>query len=405
MLYQLLFEDRLPSLEQKYDSLLVKHNTNVHELATLDPTTTKKYLDWIIRRVLQGDHPSAELPDQLTTFERVKRHLPFSDINKYTFTTLATAVTDVPEVQTRKQMRDGEKRQLQSDNAIEVIHEDSNLQLLKFNTPDAARRYSRGTKWCTGYADTYEIHFNSYAQTNSSIYYARFDEGRYLICPGTGEVNGTDNKLVHGRELRTLVDHIRPYIDRMFDEHTFVATLTAAYFPDAKIAMVGSVIGNQDSNPIYNFALDILSNSATPESDAFCLQNMQHSSSIFNKYIAACYLHPKNYMHAPAPELLKRIMSSQFKTLYIKMIDRGDEAFDKLNKGTYDSHIVDHLDQMSENDRTNLVEIIRDILEDHGCKTYKECVTYIRDEWDRGTELLKKIGHDLLTSIMDRPSP
>jgi hypothetical protein len=168
-----LRDARLCSLIIKFD----RHNasdchdvivTVVTRLATADPTTNHKYLQWLVNKYIQRDfllEDAERIAEELRQFERVKPQLAEKDINRYkSVRDLYVAVQQLssqPAVKSnREQERSYEQQLFDSDQAV-LIYRSDTMTVVQPLTQEASRHFGRGTRWCTA-ATTTINHFDSY---------------------------------------------------------------------------------------------------------------------------------------------------------------------------------------------------------------------------------------------------
>lgn len=147
----------------------------IRQVASFDPTKTKKYIRWVIGQVAKrridmwpvpADGP--RLLDTLTKFEGVKEKKEFkqllqkkaeeaaaedpprkfpnsTDIEEFNFRQLESLMDEVAgvQIQSKAEKLKDLKR------GADLVYDDGKHRVLSITTPEAAVVYGRGTKWCT----------------------------------------------------------------------------------------------------------------------------------------------------------------------------------------------------------------------------------------------------------------
>ena len=152
-----LLENRIDFLRNKYKDLDPRWDTSGHSTANgafnlfaaeADPTTNKKYLDWILRQYSKQDFRQEDTPRirvALLYFEQYKNHIQQKDINKYQrLSDLEDAIDIVRGAQSKREIA----KETKHDGADKIFDKDG-VTVYHIKTEAAAKLYGKGTRWCT----------------------------------------------------------------------------------------------------------------------------------------------------------------------------------------------------------------------------------------------------------------
>jgi hypothetical protein len=152
------FIEYLLMLEAKVDDLATKHPEHadaIHKYNAADPTSSKKFLPWLVKQHIAGKvtPEDSRLHSTLNNFDKVKHNLEKKDISRYNFKGLADEVD--------KHVK--KKAEIEAkNNAVDVIHKESNgITAQHIKTKEASQKLygggeerggkkgcERGTSWC-----------------------------------------------------------------------------------------------------------------------------------------------------------------------------------------------------------------------------------------------------------------
>ena len=166
------FRSILSSVDSRINYLLPlvpEHVQDKHKyinmVAQADPTVSKEYTQWIMRRVNAGDIRLPEDQDRvlqaLTFFyqnKASKRWKGETDLNKYTFPKLDDTIDALKGVDLssqREQVRDVK------DKGSDWAYDDGTWAVKRVTTPEAAAIYGKNTKWCTSNPETASSYLSS----------------------------------------------------------------------------------------------------------------------------------------------------------------------------------------------------------------------------------------------------
>ena len=149
-------------VEGKVEDLATKNpDIDVVALATTDPSSTKKYLPWMIRQVKMGLDPS-EVASVIKKFDENAQRLRQKDVNSYaTLDELTAALAELPE---RTKVRKTDV--VPTDSA--VIYEDADQVVVRPDSKKACNLYGSST-WCITKLD--QAHFENYSSNNVVHYF------------------------------------------------------------------------------------------------------------------------------------------------------------------------------------------------------------------------------------------
>ena len=170
-MFRLLLESLLEGLKdirRKYvDSEMVPEDI-FKKFETADPTSTKKYLDWMCRMYIQTPDRATHIADIIPIFDQqVERQLlkgSDADIGKYKdLDSMDTAVASKEGVKTKGEQHKEIKA------GAEKVYEDDDLLIVSPETYEASCKYGAGTKWCT--ASMTRTHWDNYFRKGVKLYY------------------------------------------------------------------------------------------------------------------------------------------------------------------------------------------------------------------------------------------
>ena len=170
-MFRLLHESLLEGLKdirRKYvDSEMVPEDI-FKKFETADPTSTKKYLDWMCRMYVQTPDRATHIADIIPIFDQqVERQLlkgSDADIGKYKdLDSMDTAVASKEGVKTKGEQHKEIKA------GAEKVYEDDDLLIVSPETYEASCKYGAGTKWCT--ASMTRTHWDNYFRKGVKLYY------------------------------------------------------------------------------------------------------------------------------------------------------------------------------------------------------------------------------------------
>jgi len=171
---RLLLENRLDFLKKKYKDLDFRWDTHDWDSCdpstvrgmvidffakNVDPTTNKKYLDWILRQYSKHNFRQEDgyrVKLTLLDFEHYKNHIQQKDINQYqSLSDLEDAIEAVAGTKSKRE----EIRDIKHEGA-DKIFDKGGVTVYRIKTEAAAKFYGAGTKWCT--AAENHCQFNNY---------------------------------------------------------------------------------------------------------------------------------------------------------------------------------------------------------------------------------------------------
>lgn len=176
--FTFLYENRIeflkkttPQIDTSHDDL-AKHKTPHdiidHFASKADPSENKQYTQWIVNKYKRKDfrqEDHSRIKRALEGFDEHKSKLENKDINSYKRLSDLEDAVDKHREQPVQLSGKQQRRKIKEDGA-ETIHDSPNLRVVHLKTPEAAKFYAAGTKWCTSNANM----FKSYSQSGP-IYY------------------------------------------------------------------------------------------------------------------------------------------------------------------------------------------------------------------------------------------
>ncbi len=208
---------KLIILEADYNSLSKKHGVDVdkvEEYAALDPSSSKKYLPWIITQIKAGQiivpEDNEKISNNLSKLMRLKENPAFkegegpqgSNINTYKDPPqLAKVLEKYSEVSGREAKRKGRAGGFTLPPGAELIYDQGNVKIVKITSPQASSLLCSGTEWCTANVKTAEKYLS-----RGPLYLIYEDDKRAwllfikLSVEETDENEGTQFKDVYDKE-------------------------------------------------------------------------------------------------------------------------------------------------------------------------------------------------------------
>ena len=152
----LLREGKIEDLQKKYPKL------NVQEISKNDPTSQKKYLQWMCKQLALGVSES-DLYPSIKFFDKNQSKFQKKDISAYkTLKELEDIIKSLPE-KSKSQQREEVKG-----NAPK-IYEDSNVVIVRPDDKNSCITYGKGTKWCITMKDA--SYYEQYTSENVIFYF------------------------------------------------------------------------------------------------------------------------------------------------------------------------------------------------------------------------------------------
>jgi hypothetical protein len=155
----ILIEGKTEDLQKKYPDL------DVIQLSTLDPSSTKKFLDWICKQSLRG-HNQPDIAGTVTAFARSPAKFKKRDINQYVdLKELEDEIKDLDDQGSSKR-----KQQMTvKTSGADKVYEDDNVVCLWIASKEASQFYGKGTRWCiSGLEGNY---FDGYVERGAVFYF------------------------------------------------------------------------------------------------------------------------------------------------------------------------------------------------------------------------------------------
>lgn len=158
---QWLFEAvNIPLLRNQYNKLHGNNQSDFDQKVNLsndaDPTSNKKYINWIFRELINGRMTLPEEKEIVRTnldlFDRnknvLKRYGYNVDIDKHTKQSFIDMMVDAKNIQSKRQ-----KSKEAKEGAIK-LYQDNDWTIIKIIEGKAAPFYAKGTTWCTSDEET-----------------------------------------------------------------------------------------------------------------------------------------------------------------------------------------------------------------------------------------------------------
>lgn len=167
---------RVKDLVGRYSSEAVKHALEIK-----DPSSTAKYLEWIINaQALCPEFKPTDIENTIKFFHANQSRMANKDIYTYTLPNLMAEIESLGKSKhsTKKEARDN----------AEKVYEDENWLALYIPEREAMMQYGRGTKWCiTSLTSDY---FEEYVSSGARFYVVLDKAGTDKYCVSFG-INGS----------------------------------------------------------------------------------------------------------------------------------------------------------------------------------------------------------------------
>lgn len=166
-------EESLATARKKYLDTDLVDAESFEELQNGDPTSTKKYLEWMCKVWVedQTGQGSEMIIPIILDFDRfvTRNQIEHKDINSYkTFEELQTIVTATKEKGGSKTQKRKEKEaEVKKDK--NVVYQDKNITVIVPQNHEQSKLYGANTKWCT--AERTSTHWDSYWAQGIKMYY------------------------------------------------------------------------------------------------------------------------------------------------------------------------------------------------------------------------------------------
>lgn len=188
-------------LKAKYPDL----SEQVDQLAAADSTPTKKFLNWGVAR-LRNKESLLLVLEVIQKFEGVSHKLSKKDIGQYkTAEEALKAIQGAQSTQTK-----GDKARIAKD-STDVVYEDQRWLIVHPTTPEAAKKYGKGTRWCVAAIENNM--FYDYATNNVSFFF---------LIDKTAEPKFEKDKPDFSR-LAMMFKGGKPYVQEPFQDATNTA--------------------------------------------------------------------------------------------------------------------------------------------------------------------------------------
>jgi hypothetical protein len=186
----ILIEGKIEDLQKKYP------NVSVPAVAEIDPTPTKKYLEWLVKQADAGAN-STELEEIIEKFQDKGSRLEKKDINSYkTIGDLRAALDKISDVSKRK-----EKEHIKTGGA-NVIYENDDVKVYYIKDRSACLLYGSNTKWCI--TEESPEHWDDYTNQGANFYFVirkrpqrnKYDKVAIAVLNDSFEIyDALDNRL------------------------------------------------------------------------------------------------------------------------------------------------------------------------------------------------------------------
>lgn len=197
----------------------------------MDPTGKRAvFTQWILRRhALDGEEFSGvESSDYLQKFLELKKSKKLqnadADINHYkSFADLKAKVDQVLE-ETGGYTSKRKEEKSNTEEGIQKIDQDGDIELYVVNTPEAAAKEFRNTEWCVKDPKF----FNQYAETDKNFYYFKKDGEPYILLHASDFKYKDDSNVYSDVDLsvaKLMVKHNLPFQYELLNSNLRIPSL------------------------------------------------------------------------------------------------------------------------------------------------------------------------------------
>ena len=197
----------------------------------MDPTGKRAvFTQWILRRhALDGEEFSGvESSDYLQKFLELKKSKKLqnadADINHYkSFADLKSKVDQVLE-ETGGYTSKRKEEKSNTEDGIQKIDQDGDIELYVVNTPEAAAKEFRNTEWCVKDPKF----FNQYAETDKNFYYFKKDGEPYILLHASDFKYKDDSDVYSDVDLsvaKLMVKHNLPFQYELLNSNLQIPSL------------------------------------------------------------------------------------------------------------------------------------------------------------------------------------
>ena len=169
------------------------------KLVEIDPTSNKKYVDWLVRTYVKSDDKDLEHYKVIRDFDKLlnKGVLPPDkrDINRYKSPEeVYDVVKHYEDVKTKGEI----EREIKQTEAEKVFENDKAI-VVKPKSKEASCYYGKGTKWCTAATSSYNYFDKYYLDNMVNLYYVlvKGSDEKYAVAvypDGKKEVYTAEDK-------------------------------------------------------------------------------------------------------------------------------------------------------------------------------------------------------------------
>ena len=155
----------------KTEDLQVKYpELNVKEIAQDDPSPTKKYLEWMIKQIKNGESET-EIKRAISFFDNNINRFPNKDINSFKHLDTLMVTISLMTDKSRRQHINAIKHDKEISSGAPVIYQDEHSKVVKPENTWQSQSEGRDTRWCTAQSNYSSNPFISYMAGNTLVYY------------------------------------------------------------------------------------------------------------------------------------------------------------------------------------------------------------------------------------------
>lgn len=286
-----------------------------------DPTTSKIYLDWIIRLFLKNlvkDEDLYKIRLDLVVFDRLKhtQYITDRDINSYkTPLQLYNVVNSLRNIVSNKEEKKDENAAIKKD--IIVVYQGPLGSIVIPKTWEASQYLGRGTRWCTA-METNRSWFDRYTKTGPLFVFTYRNGAKYQFHM---DMNGPRNYMFMNIEDHR-PDNITTLINDELFQDVFLTKMWEYYRKPSHIELLG-VVGNFLHNRNKVIERMIIETGQVQSMLDYCDDDMRFKPGERWLEVEPIFCQPKNFIYGYLYCTGENPKRAPFKELERAMIKHG----------------------------------------------------------------------------------
>lgn len=188
-LYKTFIVEGVKELEEMYVKTGKINPHMFEELKQIDPTETKKYLQWMIKRVMEerSGESLSRLKEFIPTFDSLanKNVLQGSEKDIFQYKTIEKLYDKIKQYEDVKTAGEAE-REIKA--GADKVFENQFVVVVHPKNMEASCAYGKGTKWCTAAEKSYNFFDDYYYRNSINLYYVIPKPGIKLDNPNYSKI-------------------------------------------------------------------------------------------------------------------------------------------------------------------------------------------------------------------------